>query len=139
MRIYLDIDGTLIHEDVRNFGKPAVGLELFLKALQNHQSYWLTTHCRDGNPDKARLLLKSIVAPDLHQIIDKIEPTAWDTQKVEAIDWDHEFIWLDNDINQFEQLKFYRKMPGQNVVEVNLEDNPEQLIEIAEDLDKLSN
>ena len=139
MRIYLDIDGTLIHEDVRNYGKPALGLEYFLTVLQGHETFWLTTHCRDGNPDKARILLKAVVSPSLHSEIDRIKPTIWDTQKIEAIDWTQEFIWLDNDVNQFEQVHFYRTMPGQNVIEVDLADNPEQILEIGEDLDKLSN
>ena len=137
MRIYLDIDGTLIHEDVKNYGQPANGLELFLTTIKSHETYWLTTHCRDGNPDKARALLKSVVSPTLHDEIDKIKPTVWDTQKIEAIDWSREFIWLDNDINQFEQVHFHRTMPGQNVIEMNLLDNPEQLLEITEDLNKL--
>lgn len=139
MRIYLDIDGTLIHEDVRNYGKPALGLEELLVALKNHQTYWLTTHCRDGNPDKARSILKSAVSLTHHDQIDRIIPTIWDTQKIEAIDWTQEFIWLDNDINQLEQVQFHRTLPGQNVIEVDLKSNSEQILEIAADLDKLNN
>lgn len=58
MDIYLDIDGTLIHEDLTdNYGKAAAGLEEFLIALRPFDIYWLTTHCRDGNPDRAREIM----------------------------------------------------------------------------------
>ena len=34
MKIYLDIDGTMIHEDLSDmYSKPAVGLEEFIVAL----------------------------------------------------------------------------------------------------------
>lgn len=139
MRIYLDIDGTLIHEDARNHGQAADGLEEFLTMLKNHETYWLTAHCRDGNPERARTILKSVVSPSLHDEIERIKPTTWDTQKIDAIDWTQEFIWLDNDVNQFEQIHFHRKIPGQNVIEMNLADNPQQLREITEDLQQLVN
>ncbi|HMO78548.1 MAG TPA: hypothetical protein PKA42_03680 [Candidatus Paceibacterota bacterium] len=139
MRIYLDIDGTLIHEDVRNYGKPAMGLEELLTVLKYHDTYWLTAHCRDGDPTTAQAMLKSVTSPEYHETINNIKPTVWDVQKVEGIDWLQEFIWLDNNINQFEQVHFHKTMMGQNVIEMNLVQNPEQLREIAEDLSKLSN
>jgi len=137
MRIYLDIDGTLIHEDGKNYGRPALGLEKFLSVLKYHEIYWLTAHCRHGNPTAARSILKSVVSPAFYEAVDNIKPTVWETQKVEGIDWVQEFIWLDNDTDQSEQVYFHKTMPGQNVVEMNLVQNPKQLLEITEDLYKL--
>jgi len=138
MRIYLDIDGTLIHDDVRNYGRPAFGLEQFLSMLKYHDAYWLTTHCCDGDATAARNILKGLVDSKYYDVIDSIKPTVWGTQKVEGIDWVQEFIWLDDDITQSEQVKFHRTMSGQNVIEMDLAHNPEQLMEITEDLRKLS-
>ena len=134
MIIYLDIDGTLLHEYGIHTGEPAFGLEKLLAEIQHHETYWLTTHCRRGNPTKARGLIKAAVADGYHHIIDQIKPTKWTTQKIEAIDWNNDFIWLDNDINQFEHIQFHRRSPGQQVIEINLHENPKQLSEVADDL-----
>lgn len=135
MNIYLDIDGTLIHEDAtENYGKPAAGLADFLVALRPHATYWLTTHCRDGNPDRARSILKAHLPPEFHGDVDRILPTTWDYLKTDGIDWSSDFVWFDNTIHTAEWERFKTAGPNQQVVEVNLRDNPEQLIEITRDL-----
>jgi phosphatidate phosphatase APP1 len=45
MKIYLDIDDTLIHTDLFNM-RPANHVKEFLtNVVNNHDTYWLTTHC----------------------------------------------------------------------------------------------
>ncbi len=135
MNIYLDIDGTLIHEDLTaNYGKAAAGLAEFLIALRPHTTYWLTTHCRDGKPERAREIMKRFVPPELYADIDRIKPTAWDVMKTEGIDWFQDFIWFDNDIYPFEWEQIKEGTDGQQVIEVNLKANPNQLVEIARDI-----
>lgn len=135
MNIYLDIDGTLIHEELTDKnGQPAAGLAEFIEALKPHDTYWLTTHCRDGNPEKARRLLKAAVPEHLHPEIDRIKPTVWDTQKTEAIDWSQDFIWFDDSIGAHELLQFQTARDNQQFIEMNLRDNPNQLLEIIEDI-----
>lgn len=135
MNTYLDIDGTLIHED--KWGTEdlaAAGLTEFIIALRPHTTYWLTTHCRDGNPERARSIMKRYVPPELHPDIDRIKPTTWDIMKTEGIDWSEDFIWFDNDISSTEWARIRLGNPGQQVIEVNIKTNPEQLIEIARDI-----
>jgi hypothetical protein len=135
MNIYLDIDGTLIHEDLSdNNGKAAAGLADFIIALRPHTTYWLTTHCRDGNPDRAREIMKQHLPPELHADIDRIKPTIWDMMKTEALDWSQDFVWLDDTITETEWKQFEKATPNQQVIETNLRDNPGQLIEITQDL-----
>lgn len=135
MNIYLDIDGTLIHEDLTdNYCKPAAGLEEFIIALRPHNVYWLTTHCRDGNPERAREILKEHLPESLHADIDRIKPTIWDTMKTQGIDWSKDFIWVDNDIMIAERKLFESAKPEQQIIEVNLILNPKQLLEIARDI-----
>ncbi len=135
MNIYLDIDGTLIHEDqTANYGKAAAGLADFLIALRPHQTIWLTTHCRDGNPERAREIMKRFVPPELHADIDRIKPVVWDVMKTEGIDWSQDFIWFDNDIYPFEWEQIEQGTDDQQVVEINLKLNPRQLIEIVSDV-----
>lgn len=135
MDIYLDIDGTMLHEDHWDTeNQAAAGLAEFIIALRPHNTYWLTTHCRDGNPERPREIMKRFVAPELHADIDRIKPTVWDTMKTQGIDWSCDFIWFDNDISPFEWEKIEQGTEGQQAIEVNLKLNPKQLIEITNDV-----
>lgn len=133
MNIYLDIDGTMIHE---NLAEPiaAAGLEEFIIALRPYKTYWLTTHCRDGNPERPREIMKRYLPKELHGEIDRIKPTVWDTLKTEGIDWTEDFIWFDDTVTESEWSRFEHATPTQQVIEMNLRDNPNQLIEVTTDL-----
>ena len=135
MNIYLDIDGTLIHENIERTGEPAEGLRELLIALRPHDTYWLTTHCMDGNPKYARAILKGVLPKDLHPDIDRIKPTTWSVHKTEAIDYSGSFIWLDNDVmaSEREVLKQKALFDRQWLVEVNLEENPYRLWDVISD------
>ncbi|MBY0309790.1 hypothetical protein K2Q16_01450 [Patescibacteria group bacterium] len=135
MNMYLDIDGTMIHEDHwETENQAAAGLADFLIALRSHTTFWLTTHCRDGNPERARTIMKQHVPPELHPDIDRILPTTWDVAKTEGIDWSHDFIWFDNDIRGHEWERFKAATAHQQAIEVNLKQYPNHLIEITRDL-----
>lgn len=135
MKIYLDIDGTMIHEDLSEMcGKPAVGLEEFLVALRPYETYWLTTHCTEGDPSKARNIMKALLPESLHSDIDRIKPTVWEDLKTKGIDFSSDFIWFDNDIYAREWEVLKRCNENQMVIEVDLRTNPEQLIEITRDI-----
>lgn len=135
MKIYLDIDGTMIHEDLSDmYCKPAVGLEDFIVALRPYDTYWLTTHCTTGDPTNARRIMKSVLPAELHADIDRIKPTAWQDLKTQGIDFKSDFIWFDNDIYPGEWTKLNKCHDGQIVIEIDLRNNPEHLIEITRDL-----
>ena len=135
MNIYLDIDGTLIHQELSEMmGKPAAGLEEFIIALRPHSTFWLTTHCRDGNPERAREIMKRVLSDTLHPDIDRILPTVWDRHKTEGIDWSKDFIWFDKDISAFERARFATAPDTQSFIEVDLRANPKQLLEITSEL-----
>ena len=135
MKVYLDIDGTLIHEDLGpNYGKPAAGLADFVRALRPYDVYWLTTHCRDNDPVRAREIVKRVLPEELHADIDRIKPVVWDMMKTEALDWESDFIWFDNDIFDEERAAFANALPTQQFIEVDLRQNPDQLIEITRDV-----
>jgi hypothetical protein len=135
MNIYLDIDGTMIHEDRWDLENTASeGLVDFIVALRPHTTYWLTIHCRDGNPERAREIMKRHLPAELHNDIERIKPTVWDTMKTQGIDWSQDFIWFDNDISPFEWGKIKQGSENQQAIEVNLKLNPKQLIEITQDI-----
>ena len=135
MKIYLDIDGTMIHEDRWDMQNPAAaGLEDFIVALRPYETYWLTTHCTTGGTEKARSIMKAVLPESLHSDIDRIKGTVWSDMKTEALDWDSDFIWFDNDIFEAEWKVLERCKENQSVVQVDLRSNPEHLIEITRDI-----
>ncbi len=134
-KIYLDIDGTLIHEDLSEmYGKPAEGLTEFLIALRPYDTYWLTTHCMDGDPIHAQKKLKEVLPTELYPDIERIQGTAWQDLKIEAIDWNSNFIWFDNDIYSAEWERFKAAGPDQQVIEIDLRANPNQLKDVTRDI-----
>lgn len=135
MKIYLDIDGTMIHEDLtENYGKAAAGLEDFIIALRPYDTYWLTTHCTTGDPVNAVRIMKNVLPESLHADIDRIKGTVWSDMKTEALDWDSDFIWFDNDIFDAEWKALEKCKENQSVVQVDLRTNPQQLVEITRDI-----
>ncbi len=135
MNIYLDIDGTLLHEDQWDLkNQAALGLVDFIVALRPHNTFWLTTHCRDGNPERARTIMKQYVPKELYADIDRIKPTVWDIMKTEAIDWTQDFIWFDNEILPFEWEQIEQGSEKQQAIEINLRANPNQLKEVTRDV-----
>ena len=135
MKIYLDIDGTMIHEEFGDmWGKAAVGLEEFLIALRPYETYWLTTHCMNGNPEHAQALMKKKVSEEFYEDIDRIQPTAWCILKTEALDFKSDFIWFDNETTAQELKALEKSREGQSQLVVDLVKNPKQLIEIVRDI-----
>ena len=135
MNIYLDIDGTLIHEDLtERLGMPANGLPEFLQAIAHHNLFWLTTHCREGDPARPITILKRVTDESLHPIIESIQGTVWDTSKTEGIDWSEDFIWFDNEIAAYELEKFADAGDNQQVIEVNIRENHNHLIELTREV-----
>jgi hypothetical protein len=129
MNIYLDIDGTLIHEDGYKAGEPAAGLADFIKALRPHDVYWLTTHCMNGDPEPARALLKGELPEELHGDVDRIKPTKWSMQKTEAIDFSQPFIWFDDAVMDGEEKVLREKavLDNQWLIRMDLESKPDQI------------
>ena len=71
---------------------------------------------------------------ELHADIDRIKPTSWQDLKTNAIDFDSDFIWFDNEIYTGERKKLEECNENQTVIEVDLRNNPEHLIEITRDI-----
>lgn len=115
---------------------PAEGLADFIRALRPHDVYWLTTHCMDGNPIRARRFMKAWLPVELHADIDRIKPTIWSVMKTEAIDFTQPFIWFDNDVmaSEREVLKQKALMDEQWLIEVDLVANPHRLYDVLADV-----
>ena len=126
MKIYLDIDDTLINTDMNNM-RPANHLKIFLEQMiKDHDVYWLTTHC-DGDATTAVSYMSKFVSPEIIDLITKIKPTKWKVLKTEAINMNEDFLWFDDapTWGDIDALKKHNKL--ESFVRVNLDEDPDIL------------
>lgn len=132
MRIYLDIDGTLITKN----HQPANGLYEFLQVVtKKHTPLWLTTHCRHGDTSHPLSYLKPIVDDACYALLEKTAPTTWDMLKTEAIDFTQPFLWLDDYCMEAEKDVLAKHGVADAHILIDLAKNPEQLYDIKKILE----
>jgi hypothetical protein len=123
MNIYLDIDGVLLVSDkqIANYSKD------FIKYLvENHNVYWLTTHCR-GNALYTSDLLKKFFDKETMEYIQKIKETYWEVNKTEGIDFSKPFLWFDDDLFKEEREVLVKNNCLDSWVEIDLAKDEHQL------------
>lgn len=126
MKIYLDIDDTLIHTNLFN-RRPANYVREFLThVVNNHDTYWLTTHCQ-GDATVPVTYLSKFIDEDLVPLIIRIKPTRWKVRKIDAINLDEDFLWFDDVLMDSEEKLLVSKDRLSNHVMVDLDKNPDFL------------
>ena len=100
MKLYIDIDGVLLNYDTDTRADHSV--ELIDYITKEFDCYWLTTHCK-GDSAPAIAYLSKYFSEDTVAKLRKIKPTYWENMKTEGIDFDSNFIWLDDYPFQAEQ------------------------------------
>jgi len=124
MKIYLDIDGVLL----ANEDNLSEGAAEFIKfAVDNFDVYWLTTHCRHGDPNRAIEYVQRTTNENLRPWLEKIKPVVWDFKKTEAIDFSQSFLWFDDDCYVGEREELYSNAVFDSWIEVDLYKHPNQL------------
>ena len=93
MTLYLDIDGVLLDYNTYTYAKGAI--ELIEYITSEFDCYWLTTHCK-GDTTPAIEYLAEYFPTETIEKLKKIKPTYWEDLKTEGIDFDKNFIWLDD-------------------------------------------
>ena len=93
MKLYVDIDGVLLNYDTDTRADHSI--ELIDYITKEFDCYWLTTHCK-GDSGPAVQYLSEYFPDRIVKKLTKIKPTYWETLKTEAIDFDSNFIWLDD-------------------------------------------
>ena len=97
MDIYLDIDGTL-----KGTAAPLKDVIAFIEyCLDNHDVYWLTTHCKNGN-NRTYEALDFLPGDVRIRAYGEIQETDWNVLKTDAIDFEYEFVWFDDTVMQAE-------------------------------------
>ena len=96
MNIYLDIDGVLL----ANENNAAPYADEFLQHILNkypNSTYWLTTHNWRGE-NRAIEVLSPTLKPETANLLKKIKPTEWGELKTDAINFEEDFLWFDDDL-----------------------------------------
>ncbi len=124
-KIYIDIDGVLL--DYKS-GKPAKHAEELIMFITSgrYDCYWLTTHCK-GDTQTALDYLSGHFSEKVMNRLSSIKSTDWDTLKTEAINFESDFIWLDDYPFQAEISALDRVHKRTSLCTVNLEREDELL------------
>lgn len=117
MNVYLDIDGVLLANDLN----AANHVHEFLEKVNEKADtvYWLTTHC-NGNAQTAYKRLSLVFKPGTLALIKNYRPTAWETAKTRAINFEQPFLWFDDDLFYEERKSLEEKKLLDNWIEVDL-------------------
>ncbi len=117
MKLYLDIDGVLL---TNKNTQPVGGVKEFVSYITDHfDCYWLTTHCK-GDASTAIKHLSEYLPQETMEKLKKVKPTIWDTLKTEGIDFDSDFIWLDDYVMNAEQQVLDKLGKNESLIIVDL-------------------
>lgn len=106
MRLYLDVDGTLLrrctHPGPRGLLTPAEHLRSFLDwATGRFDCMWLTSHDRSGGNEAIRAIFRQAIGPGdeadaIDALLCQVAPSQWHGCKARGIDFSSPFLWLDD-------------------------------------------
>jgi hypothetical protein len=106
MRLYLDVDGTLLrrsgHARLRGELAPATNLLRFFEwAAAGFECRWVTSRTRHGDVDRLLPVLRQAIGPGdewdrIQAIAASFATPVWRAFKAEAMDLGENFIWLDD-------------------------------------------
>ena len=131
MRIYLDIDGVLL---TSKNTKAVFNSELFIDFLvKTFDCFWLTTHCK-GDLKPTIWYLEQYFDSATIEKLKQIKETNWNTLKTEAIDFNSEFFWLDDNPfkSEIKVLEDFGVKDRLLIVDLNRENEYDKLISFLE-------
>lgn len=127
MKIYLDINKTIIKKDL----SPANYLRDFLQQIiGKHQVYWFTTHCTQGDNTSVINYLSGLVDKDTLDLLKQVRSTKWQKNKTEVINFNDDFIILDDFLFDAEQNELKRRGKLNSWIKIDLDNNPNQLLDV---------
>ena len=93
MELYIDIDGVLLNYNTDTYANGSI--EFIEYITSEFDCYWLTTHCK-GETSQAIKYLSDYFPAETIEKLKTIKPTYWENLKTEGINFDKNFIWLDD-------------------------------------------
>lgn len=124
MRLYLDIDGVLLNYSSDTCANHSN--ELIDYVTKEFDCYWLTTHCK-GDVTPAIEYLSKYFPVETIEKLKTIKPTYWEDLKTEGIDFDKNFIWLDDYPFQAELSVLEHFGVSDSLYKIDLKDEDELL------------
>jgi hypothetical protein len=124
-KLYLDIDGVLL---TSKNTQAAPGVDEFVDFITRYfDCYWLTTHCKGDSASALQYLSRFLLPATIDKLRDAVHPTIWDVLKTEAIDWESDFYWLDDNPFQSELAILTANQASNRLVVVDLNRSEELL------------
>ncbi|MCR6630525.1 MAG: hypothetical protein NVV74_11010 [Magnetospirillum sp.] len=146
MRLYLDVDGTLLrrsgHARLRGDLAPADHLPEFLEWATSHfDCVWLTSRDRDGGAAAIRAAFRQAIGPGdeadrVDRLLARVAPSNWHRCKADAIDFAAPFLWLDDAPEEDSLDLLERHAATDRWVPVAVDRNPGDLRRVMEMLER---
>ena len=130
MNIYLDIDGVLLV----NENHASLYADEFLQHILTKypdSTYWLTTHNWRGE-NRTIEVLSPTLKPETAELLKKIKPTEWGDLKTDAINFEEDFLWFDDDLWPDELKVLEQNNATGRMVMIDLDKDPEILKKLIE-------
>lgn len=125
MNIYLDIDGVLLIDEKHAAPHADEFIQHVLTKYPD-STYWLTTHNWQGE-NRTKTVLSPALKPETIAILDKIKPSEWGDLKTDAINFEEDFLWFDDDLWPDELKVLEKNNATGRFVMVNLKEDPDFL------------
>lgn len=125
MNIYLDIDGVLLINEKNASPYADEFLQTILKKYPEN-TYWLTTHNWKGE-NRAKDVLAPYLKPETIKLLDMIKPSKWNELKTDAINFDDDFLWFDDDLWPDELNVLEEHEATEQFIMVKLHEDPNML------------
>jgi hypothetical protein len=77
-------------------------------------------------------VLAPFLKPETLKLIDKIKPTKWNDLKTEAINFEEDFLWFDDDLWPDELKALEEHEAATQFILVKLHEDPDMLKKLAE-------
>lgn len=130
MNIYLDIDGVLLANETHAANYADEFLQAVLETYPA-TTYWLTTHNWKGE-NRAKEVLAPHLKPETIVLLDRVKPSEWDELKTDAINFDEDFIWFDDDLWPLELNVLEKHDALEHFIMVDLNKDPNILQKLAQ-------
>jgi hypothetical protein len=128
-KLYLDIDGVLLSSWHPQVAPGAV--QLIDYVTQHFDCYWLTSYCK-GDARYAMRLLSEYFDEATMEKLAGVKATNWRGQKTDAIDFESDFYWLDDNptFTAEHELKLYDRLDRLIVVDLRRENELKRIVEL---------
>ena len=130
MNIYLDIDGVLLANETHAANYADEFLQVVLEKYPD-TTYWLTTHNWRGE-NRAKEVLAPYLKPETVKLLDRIKPSEWGELKTDAINFDEDFLWFDDDLWPDELKVLEQNEAVEHFMMVDLDKDPDLLKKLTD-------